>query len=113
MLVFLFSKMILGFFGPGYIEARWALIILLIGQAVNALCGSVGVYMNMTGKQVVFQRILVTAFTINVVLNLVLIPKYDLLGAAIATTISTVFWNIVTTTYIYRKDKIITFLTLK
>lgn len=113
VLVFLFSKMILGFFGPGYIEARWALIILLIGQAVNALCGSVGVYMNMTGKQVVFQRILVTAFTINVVLNLVLIPKYDLLGAAIATTISTVFWNIVTTTYIYRKDKIITFLTLK
>jgi O-antigen/teichoic acid export membrane protein len=113
VLVLMFSKMILGFFGPGYVEARWALIILLIGQAVNALCGSVGVYMNMTGKQVVFQRILVTAFTINVILNLVLIPKYDLMGAAIATTISTVFWNVVTTAYIYRKDKIITFLTLR
>lgn len=113
IVVLVFSKMILGFFGPDYIEARWALIILLVGQAVNALCGSVGVYMNMTGKQVIFQRILVTAFSINIVLNLILIPIYDLLGAAIATTISTVFWNLVTTAYIYRKDKMITFLTIK
>jgi O-antigen/teichoic acid export membrane protein len=111
--VLVFSKMILSFFGPGYVEARWALIILLVGQAVNALCGSVGVYMNMTGKQVVFQRILVAAFSINIVLNLILIPVYDLLGAAVATAISTVFWNVVTTAYIYRKDKMITFLTLK
>lgn len=113
IVVLVFSKMILGFFGPDYIEAQWALIILLIGQAVNALCGSVGVYMNMTGKQVIFQRILVTAFSINIVLNLILIPVYDLLGAAIATTISTVFWNVVTTAYIYKKDKMITFLTIK
>jgi O-antigen/teichoic acid export membrane protein len=113
IIILIFSKMILGFFGPNYVEARWALIVLLIGQAVNAFCGSVGVYMNMTGKQVIFQRILIIAFTINIVLNLILIPKYDLLGAAIATTISTVFWNLVTTAYIYRKDKIITFLTIK
>ncbi len=113
IIILVFSKMILGFFGPNYVEARWALIVLLIGQAVNAFCGSVGVYMNMTGKQVIFQRILIIAFTINIVLNLILIPKYDLLGAAIATTISTVFWNLVTTAYIYRKDKIITFLTIK
>ena len=113
VIVLLFSEMILGFFGPDYIQAKWALIVLLIGQAINAFCGSVGTYMNMTGKQVVFQRILVTAFVLNVVLNLVLIPIHDILGAAIATTISTVFWNIVTTAYIYRKDRMITFLTLK
>jgi O-antigen/teichoic acid export membrane protein len=113
VVVLLFSEMILGFFGPDYIQAKWALIVLLLGQAINAFCGSVGTYMNMTGKQVIFQRILVTAFVINVVLNIILIPIYDILGAAIATTISTVFWNIVTTAYIYRKDRMITFLTLK
>ena len=113
LVVFLFSNLILGFFGPDYTEAQSALWVLLIGQAVNALCGSVGVYMNMTGKQVIFQRILVTAFVINITLNLILIPIYDILGAAIATTISTVFWNVLTTVYIYRKDRITTFLTLK
>lgn len=113
LIVFLFSNMILGFFGPDYTQAQNALWVLLIGQAVNALCGSVGVYMNMTGKQVVFQRILITAFAINITLNLILIPIYDILGAAVATTISTVFWNVLTTIYIYRKDRISTFLTLK
>ena len=113
LIVFLFSEFILSLFGPEYTTARDALIVLLIGQAVNALCGSVGVYMNMTGKQVVFQRILITAFAINITLNLLLIPKYDILGAAIATSISTIFWNLFTTIYIYRKDRISTFLTLK
>lgn len=113
LLVFLFSNTILSLFGPGYTVARDALLVLLVGQAVNALCGSVGVYMNMTGKQLVFQRILFLAFFINITLNLLLIPSYDILGAAIATSISTIFWNAATTIYIYRKDKISTFLTLK
>jgi len=113
LVVFLFSNRILGLFGEDYVMARSSLIVLLIGQAVNALCGSAGVYMNMTGKQVVFQRILLVAFAINITLNLVLIPIYDILGAAIATSISTIFWNVVTTAYIYRKDNVKTFLTLR
>ncbi len=113
LVVFLFSNRILGFFGTDYMMAQSSLIVLLIGQAVNALCGSAGVYMNMTGKQVVFQRILLVAFAINITLNLILIPIYDILGAAIATSISTIFWNVVTTAYIYRKDNVKTFLTLR
>jgi len=53
------------------------------------------------------------AFTINITLNLILIPIYDILGAAIATSISTIFWNVATTAYIYRKDNVKTFLTLR
>lgn len=113
IIVFLFSNMILGFFGTDYTIAQSSLVVLLIGQAINALCGSAGVYMNMTGKQVVFQRILLAAFAINITLNILLIPIYDILGAAIATSISTIFWNVVTTAYIYRKDNVKTFLTLK
>jgi len=113
LVVFLFSNRILGFFGADYMMAQNSLIVLLVGQAVNALCGSAGVYMNMTGKQVVFQRILLVAFAINITLNLILIPIYDILGAAIATSIYTIFWNVVTTAYIYRKDNVKTFLTLR
>ena len=113
LIVFIFSEFILNLFGPEYVVAKNALFVLLIGQTINAFCGSVGVYMNMTNKQNILQRILLIAFGLNLGLNLLLIPKYGILGAAIATTTSTVFWNVLTTIYIYKKDKVKTFLTIK
>ena len=108
--LFIFSNYILNFFGKEYVVAKNTLFILLLGQAVNALCGSVGIYMNMTGKQNILQVLLISALFINLILNWILIPKYGILGAAIATSISTVFWNIIGATYLYKKDKIKTFL---
>jgi O-antigen/teichoic acid export membrane protein len=106
-------SLILGFFGENYISAREALWILLAGQAINSLCGSVGVYLNMTGKQRPFQRILVSALTLNIILNYFLIPKFGMEGAAIATSTSMILWNIIAVAYVYRKDKIKVYLTLK
>ena len=113
ILLTLLSSTILELFGANYIIAQNALYILVIGQSVNALCGSVGVYMNMTGKQNVFQKILISALVLNVVLNWILIPIYGINGAAFATSFSMIFWNLITVVYIYKKDKIKTFLTLK
>ena len=109
----LLSSSILKLFGPNYIIAQSALYILVIGQSINALCGSVGVYMNMTGKQNIFQKILLSALILNIVLNWILIPIYGINGAAFATSFSMIFWNLITVVYIYKKDKIKTFLTLK
>lgn len=105
-----FSNKILAFFGDEYIIAQTALYILIIGQVVNAFCGSVGTYMNMTGKQNALQIFLIIALFINVILNWILIPKYSFNGAAIATSISMVIWNIGGVIYIYREDKIKTYL---
>jgi O-antigen/teichoic acid export membrane protein len=104
---------ILGFFGENYISAKNALWILLAGQAINSICGSVGVYLNMTGKQRPFQRILVSALILNVVLNYFLIPEFGMSGAAIATSTSMILWNIIAVIYVYRKDKIKVYLTIK
>jgi len=104
---------ILGFFGENYISAKNALWILLAGQVINSLCGSVGVYLNMTGKQRPFQRILVSALILNIVLNYFLIPEFGMSGAAIATSTSMILWNIIAVIYVYRKDKIKVYLTLK
>ena len=104
---------ILGFFGENYISAKNALWILLGGQVINSLCGSVGVYLNMTGKQRPFQRILVSALILNIVLNYFLIPEFGISGAAIATSTSMILWNIIAVIYVYRKDKIKVYLTLK
>jgi len=105
-----FSSSILPLFGKGYINASVALKILLVSQIINALSGSVGMYMNMTGNEKIFQRILLIALIVNVVLNWILIPKYYLLGAAVATSISTIFWNIYSVWYLYKKKQIKTFL---
>ncbi|MDT0555570.1 flippase [Patiriisocius hiemis] len=106
------SGIILKLFGEGYDVAKPALLILLIGQTINALCGSVGTYLNMTGKQVTLQTILVSALAINIVLNYVLIPVYGIVGAAIATSSSMIIWNIIAVIYVYKKDNLKTFLSL-
>jgi len=110
IVMFLFSGFILEMFGKDYLIAKKALYILLVGQTVNALCGAVGVYMNMTNKQNILQIFLILAFIVNLILNLLLIPKFGIEGAAIATTISMILWNVLGSLYIYKKDKIKTFL---
>lgn len=106
----LLSGLILGFFGSEYLIAQNTLYVLLIGQAFNAFCGSVGIYMNMTGKQVVFQYLLLIAFILNVIFNWVLIPKYGIIGAAYATSGSMIFWNVAGAIYLLKKDAIKTYL---
>lgn len=105
----MFSGLVLGLFGEDYILAQNALYILLIGQTVNALCGSVGVYMNMTNRQRILQNLLIIAFFINLILNWVLIPKYGMIGAAVATSISMIFWNVAGVVYLLFKDNIKTY----
>lgn len=109
----IFPTFILGLFGENYISAKSALWILLAGQAINSLCGSVGVYLNMTGKQKSFQKILISALILNIVLNYFLIPDFGMAGAAIATSTSMVLWNIIAVIYVYKKDNIKVYLTLK
>ena len=72
-----------------------ALLILAFSQVINAMSGSVGIILNMTGKEKVFRNILFFALAINIVLNLFLIPIYGIEGAAIASASSLIYWKIV------------------
>ena len=107
------AMFLLGIFGENYDSATTSLRILLVGQLINALCGSVGVYLNMTKKQKVFQFILISALLINIVLNYILIPRYGMNGAAIATSTCMILWNLTAVIYVYQVDKIKVFLSLK
>lgn len=113
LFIFLFSEKILVLFGENYGTANSALVIMIIAQMFNTFCGSVGVYLNMTGRQSVYLYILVVALIINIILNLILIPTYGMVGAASATGISMIFWNVIGVIYIYRKDKIGVFILSK
>ena len=110
VLLSIFSGHILSLFGEEYIAARQAFLILIIGQGVCSAFGSSSVYLNMTGRQHIYQIILIVAVIINFVLNRLLIPKYGMTGAAIAFVSSSFFWNFVSAVVIYRKDKMKVFL---
>lgn len=86
---------ILGFlFGESYENAYVPMAILLIGQLINALFGSVGMLLSMTGHERDTARgVMIAAFS-NVVLNLILIPEYGMNGAAVATSTTLIIWNV-------------------
>jgi O-antigen/teichoic acid export membrane protein len=110
LVICLFSESFLGFFGADYIAAKDALFILMIGQGLCSAFGAAPVYLNMTGRQHVFQIILLLAVVINFILNRFLIPDYGMAGAAIAFVASSFFWNGSAAAVIYRKDKVKVFL---
>lgn len=100
LVLILFGKFILAIYGQEFMLGYMALVFITIGQFINAASGSVGYFLNMTGHQKVFQNIILIAAIVNVVLNYVLIPKYGINGAAFATLVSTIFWNIVASVYV-------------
>ena len=110
VILFVFAAEILGVFGAAYQEAVPALRILIAGHFMSTLFGVTQVYLNMTKKQVVLQYILIIAVVINAILNAILIPKYGMLGAAVASAFSVIFWNGCAVVWVYKKDRIKLFL---
>ena len=107
LFVCLFSENILYFFGENYTQGKQALLILMVGQLIASFFGVSAIYLNMTGRQNIFQVVLIFAVLLNLILNIILIPIYSLTGAAIAFVSSLLFWNIVTAIIIYKKDKLL------
>ena len=85
---------VLDLFGEDFAQARWALVILVSGQVVNAAMGPVGHLMNLTGHGRESAVVYGTAAGVNVALNLLLIPVMGMEGAAVATATSVILWNL-------------------
>lgn len=75
-------------FGKAYVMGWPALLILTFGQVVNAGTGPVGYLLVMAGYQKRMFQISGTTFVTAVVLGLILIPRYGMTGAAIATCVA-------------------------
>ena len=98
-----FGNHVLEIFGSEFMTGHVALSMLVIGQMVNVISGSVGYFLDMTGHQKAFNIIVCSSAVMNIVLNLILIPPYGLEGAAFASMLSLIYWNITATIYTYKK----------
>jgi O-antigen/teichoic acid export membrane protein len=95
LLIFvLFPERILSLFGPQFEAGAQALIILSLGQFVNAATGPVGYLLNMSGFHRIEGRIAVAGAVMTVGLCFALIPLWGILGAAAANAIATATSNL-------------------
>lgn len=113
LIILLFPEFLLSIFGDEFVIGKIVLIYIALGQLINALSGSVGTLLSMTGHQAVVRNIIWVTVIINVSLNYTLIPIYGIEGAAIATAISLAFQNIIMVLFAYRKLGINTFFTFR
>ena len=94
LVIGIFGRLLLGLFGSDFPAGYAALVILLAGQVFSSLTGSVGTIMTMTGNQIRAAWIVGGGALCNLVLNLLLIPRFGIEGAAFATSASVILWNI-------------------
>jgi O-antigen/teichoic acid export membrane protein len=106
VLLIAFGDTLLAVFGNEFSRGRMALTILVLGQLVNVAAGSVGVLMTMTGHEKRVAATVSASAGCNVVMNLVLIPRFGIEGAAVATAISLVLWNAVTLHWVIKHLRI-------
>jgi O-antigen/teichoic acid export membrane protein len=101
--LYFFGEQFLSLYGAEFTEGQMALNFLLIGNLINALAGSVGLILKMTGheRDVLWTGTL--AALTNVGLNALLIPKFGIEGAAIATTISISIWPVAAGAMVFRR----------
>jgi O-antigen/teichoic acid export membrane protein len=88
------AESVLGWFGPEFGAAKWALWPLILGQLVNVGSGSVGYLLMMTGHHLDCARVVSVCALVNLLLNLLLIPEWGIAGAAISTAVSMMLWNL-------------------
>ncbi len=98
----LMGPFLLGLFGSEFPEGLTAFLILLGGNVLISIAGSGGFLMPMTGHQNQHALQVAVAALVNVVLNAILVPLFGINGAAIATAISMIVWNVIMLSYVWR-----------
>ncbi|MEO1694560.1 MAG: lipopolysaccharide biosynthesis protein [Pseudomonadota bacterium] len=89
LLILFLGKPILWLFGPEFTAGYPVMMILVVGYLMRAAMGPAEFLLNMAGEQNAGARIYIFAAILNLGLNLVLVPLYGLIGAAIATATAT------------------------
>ena len=94
ILVAVLAPIILLMFGAGYEEGRWVMVILAGSMLVATGCGMVSMLLVMAGRTTANLVNVAIALTANLVLNILLIPRLGIVGAAIAWALSIVLSNL-------------------
>lgn len=101
-IIVIFPTHVIGLtFGPAYVGGSLALVVLAIAFFTHAVAGPNINLLTSIGRTRLIMYDDTFVALVNIVLNLVLIPKYSFLGAAIATAVSYILMNVLYTVQLY------------
>lgn len=107
MIFVFFPRIVINFvFGSEYLLASTVLQILALGFFINNLLGPNGATLTAMGKTKFLMGATFAAACINIGLNVILIPRYGINGAAIATISALVSINIIRSIKLYSISRI-------
>ncbi len=86
ILILALGKPLLSLFGPGFTESYPVMFVLVLGLLARAAAGPVQGLLVVTGHQNMLAAVMTFVIGLNALLNLLLIPNYGLIGAAMATS---------------------------
>jgi O-antigen/teichoic acid export membrane protein len=84
---------LLGLFGTAFLEAYAPLCVLVIARLFHAAFGLAICILPMSGHPRSPAVVLTGAVVLNAVLNMLLIPSWGMMGAALASALAIFFWN--------------------
>ena len=100
---------LLQLFGEEFKEGYWVLMILSLGQLVNAATGSAAVFMNMSGMESTLKNIFLSS-TIFLLISLLLVNnKLNISSVSLIVFFTNSMISVITTYIVYSKTKISTF----
>ena len=91
--VIVFARPLMGIFGHDF-EIGWPILVIgTVGELVNCGVGSVGFLLLMSGHQRRVMKIQAVSAVVVVAVNLLLVPVWGILGAAVAASVTNIFTN--------------------
>jgi O-antigen/teichoic acid export membrane protein/Mrp family chromosome partitioning ATPase len=88
VLLMVFPADLLALFGRGFAIGAAVTMILAVGKFVDAATGPCGLMLNMSGRPGLNVLDNLVGLVLNVVLNLLLIPRFGIVGSAVAWAVS-------------------------
>ena len=89
-----YAHSLMSIFGPSFQSGGAVVTIGAVGQLFNCAVGSVGFLLLMSGNQAQLMKIESVSVALLIGLNILLVPRSGIAGAAIATTVTTIITNI-------------------
>ena len=108
LFLLIFKDMIFIMYGDDYIVETSVLMLLLIGQFINVISGSVGRTLTISGNGWVHFKNSMIAIIMSLIMAIFLIPQNFIIGAAISTSLAIIIKNLLGVLYVHRIFGIIT-----
>jgi len=102
MFLLTFKDEIFNFFGEKYVVEIYVLMILLTGQFINVLSGTVGLTLALSGNGWVHCKNSAIAIFFSIIIAIFVIPQNFIIGAAFSTSLAIITKNLLGMFYVHK-----------